>query len=314
MELGATLMALLVFVVVKGTVIGFSVWFVWRLRGSLREPPPRRPWLLVSRQSLPDVRLLWWGLALFLVSELTCGVEIYVIMHSSRVLSAIHSVTSAAGMGVFALGLFRFLDQKSLHFGSSECALGRICHGCTVGRPAGCKLSRVLALAAAWVGLAALAPLVSPTAEMVAQPQDYELPLPALNHWYDATLTPWLVAHVPGYLPDHAPYVITSEMLVMELRIIPAVALAIGAVAVGYALRRSVVRAARLATFGAGVVIYSCFELVVYRGTGNTLVGSLGHELAELWFLLITAELLRRSFPSGRAQEASSRLAPDPGT
>jgi hypothetical protein len=55
-----------------------------------------------------------------------------------------------------------------------------------------------------------------------------------------------------------------------------------------------------LLAFSAGLLCYSYFELVLYRGTGDVFIGSLGHELGELWFVLITAEFLRRTFPPER--------------
>ena len=57
----------------------------------------------------------------------------------------------------------------------------------------------------------------------------------------------------------------------------------------------------------AGLLTYVYFEIVLYRATGDVLFGSLAHEVGELWFLVATAELLRRSFGAQRKATGPAR-------
>lgn len=92
-------------------------------------------------------------------------------------------------------------------------------------------------------------------------------------------------------------------MLWLEFRAVPAVALLLAVASIALAVRRREVAAARVLAASLGVLSYSYFEVVLYRVTGDALLGSLAHEVVELWFLVFLAELLRRCFP-GRAATA----------
>lgn len=310
MDFGAALIALSSAWVVKVAVMALSAWLLWKLRGATHPKTPKRLWLLLPRQDLPEVRMLWWALFLFFVSELTCGVEVYVLLRATPVLTTAHAATSAAGMALFAVGFYRFLDNRLFHFAAPRCLARRICLGCSVAQPEGCKFSTVLMLSSAFVALAALVPLFASTEPMVADPTRYVLPFPTINSWYDGTAVPWLAANIPGYQKDGAAYVIPRAMFVVELRVIPWAAFLFGAAGVWFALRRAVARAAHSVVLGVGVLAYVYFELVLYRGTGEALLGSLLHEVGELWFIVITAELLRRSFPATSEEEARSDVQP----
>jgi hypothetical protein len=98
-------------------------------------------------------------------------------------------------------------------------------------------------------------------------------------------------------------------MLFIEFRLLPALAL-VGSIYALVEVRRGregrglVVMAA-----AAGLLTYVYLEVVLYRATDDVLFGSLAHEVAEFWFLVATAELLRRSFGSRTRSAATARGA-----
>lgn len=300
MDLGAALLAIFIGLVVKVAVMTGAGYLVARLYRPLRPSPRGRLWLLLPPEVLPEVRTLYAALILFAISELTCGIEVYVLLQSSAVIGWIHGLTSAAGMGLFALGLWSFFDKRLARFAQPGCLLRPVCRGCALAEPQGCRYRVLLQMAGVFVGLAATVPLFAPTTRLVADTRKYLLPFPSLNHWFDAVAVPWLRDAYPAYDPSGVAYYVPSLTLVLELRVLPLVALAVALVGVLLAQRRQVARAVRWLVFAAGVLAYPYLEMVLYYGTGDVLLASLGHEVAELWFLAMTAEFLTRTFGASR--------------
>jgi len=85
-------------------------------------------------------------------------------------------------------------------------------------------------------------------------------------------------------------------MFVIEFRILPAIALTLALAGIFLLRTQREVLGLRLTVFAFGILAYTYLEILLYPATKNVLMGSLGHETAELWFLVITAEFLRRSF------------------
>lgn len=308
MDLGAGLIAILTALVVKGAVLILGARILFRLYKSVYREHSKKLWLLLPPDDLPEVKVLWWSLILFYISEITCGVEVYVILRSSAVFSGIHGITSGLGMGLFGLGLYGFVDRRFFRYGTTRCLANRICRGCTVEQEEGCKFRLVALLIATFAAMAAVAPFFVPVQRMYADTSRYILPFPSLNAWYDGTVVPWLVAHVPGYTPSGIAYYLPASELFIEYRIEPAIAMAC-AIAAIVLLRRSRYHAGMSAlAFGAGMLCYSYLEMVLYRVTGDVLLGSLGHEVVEFWFLVFTAEFLQRTFGERRA--ASPQASP----
>lgn len=299
MDLGSALLAILIGVVVKGAVMVLGVRLAFRLYRSSYVPHPSRLWLLLPPENVPEIRLLSWSLVLFCISEFTCGIEIYVLFHSSPILSGTHAVVSAAAMGLFALGLLLYFDKKLFHYAEPECLANRICRGCTI--QTACKFRVTLLLIATFLAMAAVPPLCASTARMAADTRKWMLPFPGLNQWYDASVVPWLLAHVSGYQPSGAAYFLPHSMLVIEFRLLPFLVIGLSAASIHLLRTGREAAGVRLVVFGIGVLCFSYLELVLYRGTGDVLFGSLAHEVAEFWFLVTTAELLRRAFNPGAA-------------
>ncbi len=296
MDLGAALLSLLTVGVVKVAVMVVAAGLLVRLYGSAYAKRPRRLWLLVPQAHLPEIQALWWALLLFGISELTCGVEIWILFRSSAVLGIIHSVVSAAGMGLLLFAVFSYFDRKLFGFCGPSCIGNRICHGCPVAEGGACRYRALLQLVATLLGLAALPPLFVSTARIAAEPRRYLLPFRFLNAWYDERFMPWLQRVYPGNDPSGVAFSVPPAVQIVDYRLIPALVLALSAVAVALFHRRREGPGLRLVAFGSGALAYTYCELVLYRATGDALLGSLGHEVAEFWFLLATAEFLVRTF------------------
>jgi hypothetical protein len=308
-NLGAALMALLVALILKVAVMVLGGWLLLKVFRSTYGAPPKKPWLLLPPERAPGVRLIFWALVFFYVSELTCGIEIYVIFRSSPWLSGTHAFASAAGMALFALGLWRHLDHRVVRFGRPACAMNRICRGCTVATRAGCRFHTTFLLIGALVVMAGFPPLLAPVDEMVADPRRWLLPFPAVNRWYDGVLQPWLQARFPGVDMTGGAYYIREIVNVIEYRVLPLVALALSVAGVillardrGSARRRG----EPLVVAAIGVLSYVYLELVTFRVHGDVLAGGVMHELLEFWFLVATAEYLSRAFGRGDVAPAAA--------
>ena len=298
MDLGAALLGLIIALLVKVGVMVLAGRILFRLYGAIHPAPTRRLWLLLPDQDLPEMRILWWALVLFAISELTCGVEIYILFRSSDLLSCAHSLTSGLGMGLFALGAYLYLDRTLIKYGGGRCLFNRICQGCTYESPQGCRYQKLILFLGTFEALACLPPFWAPTARMFADTRRYLLPFPTLNTWFDQRAVPWLQGMYPAYDPSGAAYFIPHSQLFFEYRLLPAGALLLSILGIVCVRRGHEHLGLKLLIFAFGMLAYTYFQLVLYRVTGEVLLGSLGHELVEFWFLVATAEWLSRSFGS----------------
>lgn len=311
MNLGAALVALFIALVIKVAVMLVGAWLLVKVYRSTYATPPKRPWLLIPPENRREVKLLFAALICFYASELTCGIEIYVIFRSSPWTSCFHSVVSATGMALFAVGLWEYIDKKLVRYGGSSCLLNRMCSGCTFSEGAGCKFWTALLLIGSFVALAALPPFLASTSQMVADPRRWMLPFPALNAWYDDVFQPWLRGHIPGLDASGAAYYILEIVNVVEFRITPAVALVLAVLGTTLVWRRREQAGLKLVLAAVGMLGYVYLELVTFRLHGDALAGGVMHEVAEFWFLLITAELLARAFSDReKALTVSTAAAP----
>jgi len=299
MDLGGILIALFDAVIVKGTVMVLAAWMVVKFYRAARRAHPQRSWLAVPGDQLPEARLLWWSLLVFLLSEVTCGLEMFAVGRTCAPLSVGHSSISGLGTGLFALALYVYFDKVLLRFAGSNCLVNRVCRGCTVRDGSPCRFTAVVILLAAFLVLAVVPPLYVPTERVYADLSRYALPSESLNAWFDNRVEPWLLEHVAGYQPHGAAFYLPPAMLVTEYRILPGLALLLSLFAIVLAKRRREALALRLLAFAFGVLAYTYLELVLYPATQDAVMGSLGHEVVELWFLFLFLKFLRKSFRPG---------------
>lgn len=296
MDWGAVILALFIAFVVKVVVMFLGAQMVLRVYQATYQEPPRRLWILLPRQHLPEIRILWWSLVLFFIAEITCGVEVFILFRSSPILSGTHAIVSAVGMMLFALGTWLYLDKKIFHYGEPGCLGNYVCDGCTVHDKEGCKFLLVILLGATFVVMGAFQALFAPTDTMFAQTRKYLLSSESLNAWFTRVIEPWLQEHLPNYVPSGAAYYLPSSMFVIEFRILPAITAILAVIGIVFLRTRRERLGIRFTAVAFGILCYTYLEIILYPATGDVLLGSLGHEVVELWFLMITAEFLRRSF------------------
>jgi len=101
---------------------------------------------------------------------------------------------------------------------------------------------------------------------------------------------------VSAYDPTGEAYFIPSFVLEVEFKVLPLIAFVGAAVAIFMLRTRREALGIKVAALSFGFLSYTYFELIVYKTTDDVILGSLGHEVAEFWFLVAAAEFLHASF------------------
>lgn len=305
MDLGSALLGLFSAVVVKGGVMVVGLWLLLKLGKAVLPSQPAASWVNVPEDYRSEMKVVFWGLILFYIAELGCGLAILSLAcPGAEVFDVIHSVVSGVGMSVFGLGMYLYLDKKILHYGDKMCLANRICRGCTIGEASGCKFHAFIILLALFIAMVALLAFWIPTDRVNLDPARVALPVESWNAWYDRVMVPYFRANVPGYEPGGKAYFIPESILFIEFRVIPAMAFLTLIVSIPFLLKRRDEIALKLLILSIGFLGYAYLEIVVYRGTNDALLGSLAHEAAELWFLITLVVFLRLAFPgTDRARE-----------
>lgn len=303
MELGAALVGMFTVGVIKIAVMILTARLLYRLHRALRGAAPgsaARPYSLVARDAPREMGWLFAAVALFAVSEVACAAEIWILARSSPLLGVTHSLTSAAGMGLFALALFAYADRQMFAFTARACVGHKVCHGCPVREGLACRYAGLLQLAAALVAFASVPPWLSSVAPMAGDPRRYALPFPTWNAWYDDAARPFLARL--GHDAAGASFDLSAAVQIADYRVIPAFACLLAGAALLHLRLRREARGVLVLAFAGGALAYTYCELILNRATGDIIFGSLAHEVAELWFILFTGHLLERTFtPRGAA-------------
>lgn len=306
MDLGAVLMGLLTAMIVKVTVIVLTAVLLVRLL-RVSHDDTSKPWLLIPPPHRLRFRILSWGLILFAVSELACGIEIYVITRSNALLACLHSITSSVGMGLTAIGLFQIFDWKYFHFvdTTSPCIAMNTCEECTKRRSGVCQYRPLLSMAAALLMLMALPVFFVSTERLHADPGLYVLPFEPLNNWYEEMLARRQTAGVAGTPADLSGFYLPEEMLFLEFRVLPILAVLLAAASIACFLGKKEDWGIGMLLFAVGNQAYVYFEVMIYGLTRKPIFGFFLHECGELFFLLMVSNLLPRMFPKPREDPSS---------
>ena len=138
------------------------------------------------------------------------------------------------------------------------------------------------------------------TSEMSANTARFVLPLEQANIWYDKVLLPWMMSIWPQYRPVGEAVHLQSLPQIIDCQIYPLISISL--ILSGLIRFRSKELISRpmglyLIMFAAGLSGYTYYQLVLQRGTGDLLLAALGHEIGELFFLLVLIRLLKVFFP-----------------
>jgi len=301
MELGALIFTVVIVGLLKALVLFICIRLLYHLFGAVYRERPRRLWYLLPRDNMPETRIIWWSLAAFFFSEAFCGVETWILLRSSRIFGALHSVSAAGGMGLFGWGIYLFLDKRAFHFAQAGCLARKLCHECPRTAGLACKMRLLVQLLAAILVIALLPLWMASTAPMVANASRFALPWASVNAWFAAWSN-----QSPHLRPLSVTFVISTSTQVIDYKIIPGLAAVLAITSLWLLRKNREHQALPMLAFAAGLLSFSYLQLVMYRGTGDALIGSLGHELTEFWFLLFVAEFLRRAFGQNATQDAAN--------
>jgi hypothetical protein len=299
--LGAFVLGLLSVGILKPMVTLLAAWLLGRVCAAGRAA--RKPPLgALASPAHAEARVaLAAGLAAFLVSELTCAVEIYILLEPHRILRPVHAYSSALGAALLLYGVALALDGQVIHYFSTArpCVFTRSCGVCTLRAGGACKYRHAFVWGLCLVAVMAVPVLFAPVHELLADPAAVALPFPTVNAAFDQKAVPFLEACLPRWTPERMIFSVPREMTLAEFRHIPLVAAVLALAAVALSSVRKWERAAFLvACLAAGGLAYSYLEVAVYALIPHVYIGQLGHETAEilglalLWCVL--HELFRR--------------------
>jgi len=307
MELGATLTGLLIVVVVKVLVMVLTAVLVVRLL-KVSHGDTSRLWLLIPPEHRARFRVLTWGLIFFALSELACGVEIYVITRSNALLACLHSITSAAAMGLTAIGLAKLFDWRYFHVvdTASPCIAVKTCRECTKRQSGVCRFRALLSVAAVLLMLISVPVFFAPTEPMHADPAFYALPFESLNKKYDQLLAARQKANPSAKMPDVSEFHLPEEMLILEFRVLPVLGMLLAAVGIACLAGGKENLGITILLFAVGSQAYVFFEVLIYGLTRKPIFGFFLHESGELFFLVMLSLLLPRMFPQPEPDPAAA--------
>lgn len=234
-------------------------------------------------------KFIFCGILSFVVSELTCGLEVYILLAPHPCMRLAHSISSALGAGLLMYGVFVMFDRRALHYFDQgrACFLIPICKDCPRRNRESCKFHAGYFWGMCFVVLAAIPLLFIPVRELVADPADIALPYESLNTFFDEKVVP-LMKSVFGHWEKESMYfVLPRELTLAEFRYIPlaSIVLGIGAIVLSFGKRYARV-SFLLACLSAGPLAYGYLEAVCYHIIPQVYIGSIAHELAELLGLI----------------------------
>lgn len=300
MELGATILAYLAAGIVKPAVMIISTVLLIRMIRAYRTDRTHSKWFRIEDDQRPAFRMILFSMILFVLSELFCGIETYGLMRSDDTLQILHSISSATGMGLFAVGIYMLLDGQVIHFGTGRCVMKPVCHACSYGSRTECKFTPLFVTVFFFIVLVSVLPMLAPTNEMNADSARFVLPFEQANLWYDKVLLPWMMSVCPHYRPVGDAVHLQSFPQIIDYRLFPLISISL--IVSGLIRFRSNVLTSRpmglyLIMFAAGLLGYTYYQLVLQRGTGDLFMAALGHEIGELFFLVVLIKLLNVFFP-----------------
>lgn len=291
MDFGALILTVVVLGFIKLFVLFFSVRIVYRLYGSVYQEHPKKLWYLLPKENVLEIRILWWSLVLFFFSEAFCGVETYILFQSSPYFGALHSFSASLGMGLFCLGMYIFLEKRLVQYGQNRCMMNRLCRDCSKIKNVECKMKIPILLIASMCLLVVVPLFFASTEIMEVNSSRFVLPFPAMNEWFELFKT-----SRTNYKPLNTVFFLPTSTQIIDYRIIPAIAGFFVVIGLFFVRGDREKIGLGFVSFGAGLLSYSYLQFITLRGTGDLLLGSFGHEIAEFWFLLFIAEFLKRIF------------------
>jgi hypothetical protein len=166
---------------------------------------------------------------LFLISEITCGVEVWVLLRSDNVMAAVHCLASGISAGLFFASFFLFLDKTVFHLTEVKACIGRpLCRTCTAGPAGDCKMNPLFVMVTLFVLFLTVPPLMATVGPTTVNLSQYTLPFEEWNRWFDVRILPWIYEVYPEYDPTGKAFTMPEIQSLLDYRILPAAAAVAG--------------------------------------------------------------------------------------
>ncbi|HAZ14478.1 MAG: hypothetical protein A2X86_00275 [Bdellovibrionales bacterium GWA2_49_15] len=298
MDLGALILATLVVMLLKIPIMIISATLIFKMYRSAHASPPKRLWLVIPKEYRQEFRWLHYSLIFFFISEAFCGVETWILLRSDDFMKAAHSLSSVLGMGFFAVGIYLLFNKKIIFYAEKKCVLNKICRGCTLLEGFDCKFNSTVLIFASFILLAVIPPFFVSTEIMNADLSKYALPLSVTN-WYEFTLVPFIKTFDPNYKTIKVIFFLPTSTQILENRVFPAFVAVIEIVGMFLFSSKAIalkLKGLLVIIFGAGMLCYTYFELVVTRLLNDIFLGGIAHEFGEFIFIFLLVEFLTVSF------------------
>lgn len=295
MYLGAFLAGLFSIVVFKISVMILLGWLLWRVGVGVADRKGASLQALGRAEYGVAGKFMFWGLLSFFVSEVTCGIEVYILLGPNPYFRLAHSFSSAVGAGLLIYGLFVMLDRRALHYFDEgrACFLIPICKDCPKRNGKDCKFHPAYFWGMCIMVLAGVPLLFIPVRELVADPAVTALPFDSLNNFFDEKIVPFMQRWLPHWRKETMYFVLPKELTLAEFRIVPIASMLLGTGAVVLSFWKKYARISfLLACLSAGPLAYAYLEAVCYHIIPQVYLGSIAHEVAELLGLVLLRSVL----------------------
>jgi len=221
--------------------------------------------IVLLRSKSTDLRILGWGLLIFLIGEIFCAINYLFLEDNSYFAEYMHSYSMALAFGLAAYALLEGLDMRVLHLSQADkhCSMLPVCGDCAKYRDVRCGLRRMAQLVGITLIVLAMIPLLSPFNLTSNNTQIF-----GFNHYYVRPLVhQWFEAR---YSPSVAILLTLSALLVMQ-----------------YTPRTAIHPLARLFLCGGvGFLGFSIFRVMLGMVFAEALVWAIfWEELTELMFI-----------------------------
>jgi rhodanese-related sulfurtransferase len=168
--------------------------------------------IVLLRRKEVDLRILGWGLTVFLIGEVFCAINYVFLRDDSYFAEYLHSYSMAVAFGLVGYALLEGLDRRIFHFSQADkqCAMLPVCGPCVKYQEVRCGIRRLAQFIGISMIILAIIPLLSPFSNMA-----YNTKIGTIYHYYVRPLVhQWFEAR---YSPGIGIVLISLALLVMQL-------------------------------------------------------------------------------------------------
>jgi len=159
---------------------------------------------LIRRTKATDLRILGWGLWVFLIGEVFCAINYLFLRDNSYFAEFMHSYSMAIAFGLTGYALTAGLDERLVHFSRSDkqCAMLPICGPCVKYQSVRCGIRQIAQFTGIALILLAFIPMLSPFDYTAYNTQigtvDHYYVRPVVHQWFEARYSPFVAIVLVG--------------------------------------------------------------------------------------------------------------------